>query len=713
MSANRRRWAIGCVLVAGCAMQVEGSAELDGDEPVGVTAQAITGGQSYVSCTDAERGRIRSAAIVGRAIVFGDAFVQCLDRTMRTGDGGFGPYRPFAGDPPAPNMSAHVLNVLGAARNGFPAQVTCELLQAGALGQATFQPFPNDHVEVFSLDEDFLADREFEIGDTVAAAVMWHEAMHAHNYRHSAGERRSPGNEPGFTDKVPYFMDHCIESVAADSFNRCGLVRQCPRGATIPVVTSYPNGTGCTCVRDPLPGLPAGAPTPTDGRSPGSDISEGGDRFGTAIARGDFNGDHLLDMAVGIPNEGLDAANTLKAGLVQVYVGTEEGLYPSQLLTEAGLATATSGDQFGVALAAGDFDRDGYDDLAVGAPGALGSGRVFLFRGSSNGLAPNRALTQAGLGLDEAGDSFGSALVARREGPSAVGLVVSAPNEKIGSNPAASGYAFVFVSDRANMLAPGVGLSQSGLDTDEAGDRFGISLATGRIDSDVPDDIVVGAPGEDGSTGAAYVYLTRSGFPGTIQDRFKLAAPADAVGGQAGTSVAVGRFVDATFNSVAVGIPFWNTSNFQGGIGIYNGHVIFPAPTPAQRLRFSWKGTASGGLAGYALATVTRSSATFDQLAVGAPAAFGGGAVFMLAGASDGMSVHSSFTQSDLDASEPNDLFGSALSMSSLGSGGSPELVVGAVGEAVGTSPANAGAVYIFRVGGGSPSGTKFHVQGE
>src|SRR5207247_449249 len=76
-------------------------------------------------------------------------------------------------------------------------------------------------------------------------------------------------------------------------------------------------------------------------------------------------------------------------------------------------------DAFGSALAAGDFNGDGYTDLAIGVPGESvngrpGAGAVNVLYGSRYGLtaAGNQIWTEESLGLDasEKGDHFGASL---------------------------------------------------------------------------------------------------------------------------------------------------------------------------------------------------------------------------------------------------------------------------------------------------------------
>src|SRR5262245_50046264 len=88
------------------------------------------------------------------------------------------------------------------------------------------------------------------------------------------------------------------------------------------------------------------------------------DRAVPASLFADFNGDGYDDVAVGAPTDA--------AGAVDVIFGSPDGLGASrsQHVTQANLGVAPNkmNDLFGWSLAAGDFNGDGYDDLAIGAP---------------------------------------------------------------------------------------------------------------------------------------------------------------------------------------------------------------------------------------------------------------------------------------------------------------------------------------------------------
>lgn len=147
-------------------------------------------------------------------------------------------------------------------------------------------------------------------------------------------------------------------------------------------------------------------------------IPESGDRFGHALIAGNFNGARrtgkdrsCYDLVVAAPGED-DGA-----GQIQLFEGGPSGVGfggPVVMLDDLFEGVADANDRFGWAMTAGDFDRDGYDDLVVGAPGDDAGGSVWVIPGSKDGLLFEEVTTLRQGGehgeADEAGDEFGYAL---------------------------------------------------------------------------------------------------------------------------------------------------------------------------------------------------------------------------------------------------------------------------------------------------------------
>jgi hypothetical protein len=164
------------------------------------------------------------------------------------------------------------------------------------------------------------------------------------------------------------------------------------------------------------------------------------DGFGSALASlGDLNQDGVVDLAVGAPGDDDGSADTGAAWVV--FLRQDGGVLTEQKISalEGGLAVAPGGgDRFGTAVAnAGDLDRDGIIDLAVGAPfdddGAIDSGAVWLLflqrDGSVNQLQKiSNSAGQLGAVLNS-GNRFGTAVagIGNLDRRNAVDLAVGAP----------------------------------------------------------------------------------------------------------------------------------------------------------------------------------------------------------------------------------------------------------------------------------------------
>jgi hypothetical protein len=410
------------------------------------------------------------------------------------------------------------------------------------------------------------------------------------------------------------------------------------------------------------------------------DAAEGGDRFGAALAAGDFNADGFADLAVGAPFE--DMGTVADAGAVYVLYGSSGGLQAAgpddQSWTQGGDGTGGDpeiGDRFGAALAAGDYNADGFADLAVSAPYEdLGSdadaGVVQVLYGSTSGL--------------------------QAAGPDDQSWTQDSPSVRDNTEPA---------------------------------DRFGFSLSAGDHDGDGSDDLAVGVPFENegrlADAGAVQVlYGSGSGLQATAPDdqrwfqgREDLEDSSE-TRDQFGYAVAAGDVNGDGFGELVMGEPWEDVSDPRvsnaGAVNVVFGSVDgLQADAPPDEL---WHQDVAGviGLAespdklGFSVALGDMDGDGFADLAAGVPTEDGGpeslpisGAINFLYGSADGITTAADWHLDQdgvdvADMAEEGDQFGTAVTFGDFNGDGFEDMAVAVPFEDTPEGILDAGGVHVF-----------------
>ncbi len=426
--------------------------------------------------------------------------------------------------------------------------------------------------------------------------------------------------------------------------------------------------------------------------------------FGWKVqAAGDVNQDGFDDVVVAAP---FFHTGNQSAGKIYLYYGNPQGLSDTPAWTSSGDNSNRA--LFGWSVASGDFNADGYSDLAVGAPSRADTGdtvgKAFVFMGSFNGPVP---ASWTSSGDSQPGAFFGTSIASAGDtnGDGFDDLLVGAPGASIsGGASSLPGKVFLFAGSASGPSSSAVWTSTG---DNQQGSGFGWSVAcAGDVNADSYTDIIIGAhlydmAGTD--TGRAYLYLGSQTFPSTTP---AWAESGDVQpGAQFGWSVSGGAIDVDGYSDLVVSAPGYDAPAasagriyaYRGGdsnTGLGSSYWWVSCADGHAGAQFGWSVAIAGDV----------NDDGYGEILAGAPgdseAGNGAGKIWLFDGSPAGPLEPSSFSSSG-DEQAGAGFGGSVAGAGDVNNDGAADFLVGAYLMDSGGADTGAAYLYLGTPGGG------------